>query len=208
MIQTSESQFTLQVVPAVYSDVGAFVPSAAKHFSVVDPEVHVAKVDPRVPHLHCPSLVSQVFTSVFTVWPPLVRHDPALHCKITKNICMCILLLKHCIYNVRAKLKNINTYVTFSIFIWVCCSSGKIIILWTNGSSRRFCTFSTCISTYTLPSNTSIGGDVRITVWMKFALKKILNISLEEMTVFFIYQNYKERSYIKKYKACKCLPGK
>ena len=186
MRQTSESRFTLQVVPAVYSDTAELVPSAAKHFSVVDPEVHVAKVDPRVPHLHCPSLVSQVFTSLFSVWPALVRHDPALHCKITKNIYISILLLKNCKINVREKLKNINTYVTFSIFIWVCCSSGKIIILWTNGSSRSFCTFSTCISTYTLPSNTSIGGDVRITVWMKLALKKILNISLEEMTVFFI----------------------
>ena len=67
MRQTSESQFTLQVVPAVYSDTAALVPSAAKHFSVVEPEVQVAKVNPRVPHLHCPSLVSQVFTSLFSV---------------------------------------------------------------------------------------------------------------------------------------------
>ena len=94
MKQTSESQFTLQVVPAVYSDVGAFVPSAAKHFSVVEPEVQVAKVVPRVPHLHCPSLVSQVLTSVFAVWPALVRHDPALHCKKTKITYISILLLK------------------------------------------------------------------------------------------------------------------
>ena len=78
-----ETKLTLQVVPAVglgSPKVGAVMPSSAKHFGVVEPELHVAALAVVVPHLHVPSSVSHILTSLRSV-ATLVRHDPASHFK-------------------------------------------------------------------------------------------------------------------------------
>ena len=71
-------QITLQVVPAVSSASGTVLPSAAKHFGCGLAQMAAFSV--VVPHLHVPSSVSHILTSLRSV-ATLVRHDPALHFK-------------------------------------------------------------------------------------------------------------------------------